>query len=268
MEHQVIKIEAKGDLREAISKAVNGLGGFGRFVSKGDKVLIKPNWNTSHTYPGSSDPEFVGVFADLCFEAGAGEVTVGDASTIFLITGKVMKKWGADKLLNGRSWLKIVDFSKGKYVKKTIPGGKYLKSVRVPELLDQVDKVFILPCLKTHFMAQYTGAIKIAVGIMKRSERWRMHASHLQEKIAEINAAYKPDLIVMDARKCFITNGPMTGTVREPGLVLASTDRVAMDIEGVKIIQSYEGNDLAGIKPEDLPQIKRAIELGVDRQDH
>jgi len=94
-----------------------------------------------------------------------------------------------------------------------------------------------------------------------------MHASHLQEKIAEINAAYKPDLIVMDARKCFITGGPMTGTLREPGLIMASTDRIAIDLDGVKIIQSYEGNDLVGIKPEDLPQIKRALELGIDRTD-
>ena len=92
-----------------------------------------------------------------------------------------------------------------------------------------------------------------------------MHADHLQEKIAEINTAYKPNLIVMDARKCFITNGPMTGEVRMPGLVLASTDRVATDLEGVKIIQSFEGNDLVGIKPEELPQIKRALELGIDR---
>jgi uncharacterized protein (DUF362 family) len=267
MDRQVIKIEVKENLKEAIKQAVDGLGGFGRFVAPGDKVLLKPNWNTSHQYPGSSDREFVGLFADLCHEAGAGEVTVGDASTVFLITANVMKKWGSDKLLDGRPWLKIVDLSKGKYVKKDVPNGKYLKTVSMPELLYQVDKVFILPCLKTHSMAQYTGAIKIAVGILKRSERWLMHADHLQEKIAEINAVYKPDLIVMDARKCFITGGPMTGTVRELGLVMASTDRIAIDLEGVKIIQSFEGNSLVGVKPEELPQIKRALELGIDRTD-
>jgi uncharacterized protein (DUF362 family) len=265
MERQVVKIEVKENLKEAIKKAVEGLGGFGRFIKAGDKVLVKPNWNTSHAYPGSSDREFVDVFADLCHDAGASEVTVGDASTIFLQTPNVMRKWGAEKLLAGRPWLKIVDLSKGKYIKKLVPNGKYLKSVGVPELLGQVDKVFVVPCLKTHSMAQYTGALKIAVGIMKRSERWSMHAAHLQEKIAEINAVYKPDLIVMDARKCFITNGPMTGEVREPKLILASTDRVATDIEGIKIIQSYDGNDLAGIKPEELPQIKRALELGIDQ---
>jgi uncharacterized protein (DUF362 family) len=69
----------------------------------------------------------------------------------------------------------------------------------------------------------------------------------------------------MDARKCFITGGPMNGELRQPGLVLAGTDRVAMDIEGVRIIQSYEGNDLEGMAPEGLPQIKRAVEIGIDR---
>lgn len=266
MSNKVIKIEVKENIKEAIKQAVDGLGGFAKFVAPGDKVLLKPNWNTSHEYPGSSDREFVGIFADLCHEAGAIEVTVADASTIFLQTGSVMKKWDAKALLEGRPWLSIVDLSKGKYIKKAVKGGKYLKTVSMPELLEKVDKVFILPCLKTHSMAQYTGALKLAVGLMKRSERWLMHAAHLQEKTAEINAVYKPDLIVMDARKCFITGGPMTGAVREPGLVLVSTDRVAIDLEGIKIIQGFEGNDLTGIKPEELPQIKRAIEMWIDRQ--
>ena len=265
MDSQVIKIEVKENLKEAIRQAVDGLGGFGQFIKAGDKVLVKPNWNTADVYPGSSDREFIGVFADLCHEAGAGEVTVADASTIFLQTANVMKKWGANELLVGRPWLKVVDLGKGKYVKKAVPNGKYLKTVSMPELLYQVDKVFVLPCLKTHSMAQYTGALKIAVGLLKRSERWLMHASNLQEKIAEINAAYKPALVVMDARKCFITHGPMTGEVREPGLVIASTDRIALDLEGIKIIQSFEGNDLVGIKPEQLPQIKRALELSIDQ---
>jgi uncharacterized protein (DUF362 family) len=113
-------------------------------------------------------------------------------------------------------------------------------------------------------MAQYTGALKLSVGIMKPIERLGLHARNLQEKVAELNTLIKPDLIIMDARKCFITGGPGTGDVREPNLILASTSRVALDIEGIRIIQSYEGNSLAGIVPEELTQIKRAIELGVE----
>ena len=67
----------------------------------------------------------------------------------------------------------------------------------------------------------------------------------------------------MDGRKCFITKGPSEGELAEPGLILASESRVSIDIEGIKIIQNYEGNSLAGISPEDIGQIKRAKELNI-----
>jgi len=71
-------------------------------------------------------------------------------------------------------------------------------------------------------------------------------------------------LVIMDARKCFISKGPMTGPVREPGYILASKSRAAIDIEGVNIIKSYEGNSLSKVVAEELPQIKRALEMGID----
>jgi uncharacterized protein (DUF362 family) len=46
-------------------------------------------------------------------------------------------------------------------------------------------------------------------------------------------------------------------------LILASEDRIAIDVEGIKIIQSFKGNSLKGINPWNLPQIKRAVELGI-----
>jgi uncharacterized protein (DUF362 family) len=71
-----------------------------------------------------------------------------------------------------------------------------------------------------------------------------LHLSYLQEKIAELNTLFNVDLIIMDARKCFITRGPAEGEVREPNLILASDDRIAIDVEGIKIIQSFKGNSL------------------------
>jgi uncharacterized protein (DUF362 family) len=265
MTDTLIKIKANNDLRESIESALEPLGGIGRFLARGEKVLVKPNFNTADPFPGSSDRDFVGAFVDLCHDAGAGEVIVGDSCTYFLKTKRVMEKWGCHELQVGRPWLKLANFDDGQWISRALPQGKFLKSVSVPELLGQVDKVFILPCLKTHKLAQYTGALKLAVGLMKPSERLPLHFRHLQEKIAELNLAYKPNLVVMDARKCFITGGPMSGELREPGLILAGTNRVAMDIEGVKIIQSFEGNALKGVTPKELPQIKRAIEIGIDR---
>jgi len=126
--------------------------------------------------------------------------------------------------------------------------------------------LILLPCLKTHSYAQFTGALKLSVGFIKPSERVHLHLSHLQEKIAALNKIIHPDLIIMDARKCFIREGPSEGEVKEPNLILASRDRVAIDIEGIKIIQSFEGNSLIGIDPWELPQIKRAVEFGISER--
>jgi uncharacterized protein (DUF362 family) len=96
---------------------------------------------------------------------------------------------------------------------------------------------------------------------MKPIQRVRLHLGNIQEKIAELNKIINSDLVIMDARKCFINGGPAQGKVKEPNFILASKDRIAIDVEGIKIIQSYEGNSLKGIDPWLIPQIKKAIEL-------
>ncbi len=260
----VAKVKAGDNLKEAVKKAVGEIGGFGRFIKKGDKVLLKPNFNTADPFPASTDPDFLKAVAELVYEAGAGEVIIGDSSTMALKTRAVMEKLGIFDLAKTLTPApKVLVFDEGEFIKMEIPQGKYLKSVNVPEVLGQVDKLILLPCLKTHFLAQFTGSLKISVGFMKKIERLRMHSWHLNEKIAELNLVIDPDLIIMDGRKCFITKGPSEGRLAEPGVILASEDRVAIDIEEIKIIQSYEGNSLSGIKPEDIGQIKRARELGI-----
>jgi uncharacterized protein (DUF362 family) len=87
------------------------------------------------------------------------------------------------------------------------------------------------------------------------------HFRNLCEKLAELCLIVKPDLIIMDARKGFITGGSARGEMREPNLILASGNQVSIDVEGVKILQNYSGNSLKG-NVWDLVQIKHAIKLG------
>ena len=61
-----------------------------------------------------------------------------------------------------------------------------------------------------------------------------MHARNLREKLADLNLAIGPDLIILDGRRAFISGGPSKGELREPGLVWASSDRIALDVEGLK----------------------------------
>jgi len=261
---KVVKVKFEGNLKETILKALELFGGIQSFVKKGDVVLIKPNFNTADPFPASTDPEFLKNVVEIVYSAQPKLVMIGESSTMSLNTKKVMEKLGIFKLLDLDPPPRIYVFEEWEWVKKEIPNGKYLKSVSVTEILDRADKIILLPCLKTHKYAQYTGALKLAVGFMKPTERIKLHLFNLQEKIAELNTIYKPDLILMDARKCFISGGPASGKEEEPNLILASKSRIEIDIEGVKIIQSFPKNSLSKISPENLIQIKRARELGIE----
>lgn len=260
---KVSRVKVEKDLKVSIRKAIAPLGGLEKYVQRGDTILLKPNFNTADTYPGSSDPKFLKAVVELVNEQNPKKVILGDSCTFRLQTRKVIEEINLCECENIDPAPEIVSFNEMKWVKKEIPSGKYLKSVSVPEILDQVDKLIFLPCLKTHSWAQFTGSLKLSVGLMKPVERLRLHMGHLQEKIAELNKVIDPDLIIMDARKCFINEGPERGDLGNPNLILASTSRVAIDIEGVKIIQGFKGNSLSRIKAEDLPQIKWAKEVGV-----
>jgi len=260
---RVIKVKFNDNLKEAILKALEPLGGIQNFVKKGEVVLLKPNFNTADPLPAATDYEFLKAVVEIVYSVEPKLVMIGESSTMSFNTRKIMEKLNIFELLNLETPPRIYVFEDYKWIKKEIPQAKYLKSVSITEILERVDKIIFLPCLKTHKYAQYTGALKLAVGFMKPIERINLHLSHIQEKIAELNTLFNVDLIIMDARKCFITKGPAEGEVREPNLILASNDRIAIDIEGIKIIQSFKGNSLKNINPWELPQIKRAVELNL-----
>lgn len=261
-----IKIDGSNSLaiKGAILKAVDEIGGFEKFVRTGDVVMLKPNFNSADPYPASTDFEFLKAVVELVYESGAKLVVIADSSTMTLNTRKVMEKLKIFDLQNTEQPARVYVLEEGNWIKKTIPAAQYLKSVSVPEILERIDKLILLPCLKTHKQASFTGSLKLSVGFMKPLQRVGLHLKNIEEKIAELNVVIKPDLIIMDSRKCFIGGGPFKGLVREPNLIMASISRVAIDIEGVKIIQGFDGNTLKKIKAEDLKQIKRAIEMGID----
>ncbi|MCX5780193.1 MAG: DUF362 domain-containing protein [Firmicutes bacterium] len=267
---KVIIQKAAADIKSSIRDLVQELGGFEKFVKAGETVLIKPNYNTADAPPASTAPDFLKAVVELCFAAGAGKVIIGESSTYTITnhsvsTQKILCAACVYDLEKSSPPPEIYIFDDHEWITKDIPGAKYLKKVSVPKIMNEVDKIILLPCCKTHLIAQFTGALKIIVGFMKPSERIRFHLGNkVPEKVAEMNILYKPDLIIMDARKCFINGGPAKGEVREPGLILASNGRVAIDMEEAKIIRSFAGNSLEGHKPEELRQIKYAQELGVE----
>jgi uncharacterized protein (DUF362 family) len=115
-------------------------------------------------------------------------------------------------------------------------------------------------------LSSHTATYDWKIASSRHKERFEQSyyekARYMLAKLAELCLVVKPDLIIMNARKVFIRGAPSKGEIRKPNLILASGNKVAIDVENMKILQSYPGNSL---KKEhmDLVQIKHAVDLGL-----
>jgi len=259
----VSKVEATADVKTSVQKAVALLGDLDQVVRSGDKVLVKPNFNSPDAFPGSTDLVFLRAVVELLLETGAS-VTIGESSGgMWRPTRTTFRKLGVFEL--GRQLgVPVIAFEDHAqdWVRVRV-SGDYLGHVTVPRSAYEADRLVYLPCMKTHRQARFTGALKLAVGFMHPGERRRLHARHLEEKIAEINLCWQPDLIIMDGRKAFVAGGPDTGQVVEPGIILASGDLVATDVEALGVLLAHEADNRLPADPWLLPQVVAALRHGL-----
>jgi uncharacterized protein (DUF362 family) len=256
----VSRIAVAGSLKQEISRAVDAIGGFGRLVEPGEPILLKPNFNTADPPPAANDPEFVRATIELLYEHGAGKVIVGESSTFSQSSRGTLRDVGLFDVAE-ETGAEVLVFEEDEWV-RVRTGGDVLKRVSVARAVREIEKIVYVCNLKTHKFADFTISLKLAMGMVRPWDRLWMHAWKLREKLADLNLVVQPDLILVDARTCFISGGPSTGELRAPNLILASGDRIAVDVEGLKVIQSYPGHGLDGDLWE-LPLLRRAIELGV-----
>lgn len=255
----VSKVAATRDLESSIIRSLDLLGGLNKLAAPGDTVLVKPNFNSADPYPGSTDLDFLKTVLGLLVQTGA-KVTLGESSGgMWRPTRKTLTKLGIPELLS-KMGIPLVAFDEEprNWVQIDI-GGDYLSKVTMPKSAYQASKLVYLPCLKTHNLARFSLSLKLAMGLVHPGERLAIHMRDLEQKAVEINLAWQPDLIIMDGRKAFVSGGPATGELAEPGVILASGDMVAIDAEALKILLSYGAKNRLTPNPWDSPQITTAL---------
>ncbi len=259
----VSRVHVPDGIKEGVAKSLHLLGGLDRVVQRGDMVLVKPNFNSPDPFPGSTDLEFLRAVLELLVDAGA-QLTVGEsAGGLWRPTRNTASKLGALDLLREMG-VEFVAFDAGETEWVEVPiEGDYLKSVAVPRVAYDADRLVYLPGMKTHKYARFTLSLKLSVGLVHPGQRLALHMKNLEQKVAEINLVWQPDLIIMDGRKAFVSGGPEQGELVEPGIVMASGDQVAIDVEALKILQSYGAENRLKGDPYELPQIATALKHGL-----
>lgn len=263
----VSRVKAGEDIKASVEKSITLLGNLGQVIKRGDKVLVKPNFNSPDPFPASTELQFMRAIIELLLDAGA-KVTIGESSGgMWRPTRKVFQK--LDMFEFARSLgvgLVAFDDNPRDWVRIKIDG-EYLHELSMPRSAYEADKLVYLPCMKTHSLARFSGALKLPMGFVHPGERRAFHRGNLEQKVAEINLCWQPNLIVMDGRKAFASGGPHRGQLAEPapGIILASGDMVAIDVEAMKVLLAYKAQNKLVADPWQSPQVATALKhnLGV-----
>jgi uncharacterized protein (DUF362 family) len=236
-------------------------------------VVLKANFNSADPFPASTHPETLAAIIAVLREAGAKEVTLAERSGMG-DTRETLERLGIFDLARSLGFRVVVldEEPKESWVKIGRTGTHWLKGFYLPRVLLDADIVVQTCCLKTHrFGGHFTMSLKNSVGLVAKKVAgglydymWELHGSPYQRlMIAEINKFYRVDLVIMDATQAFVSGGPDKGAQVKPGLMLASTDRVAIDAVGVAILREFGASSLTEKPIFGLDQIRRAAELGV-----
>lgn len=241
----------------------------------GKKVVLKPNFNSDDRFPGSTHNDTLRVLVAWLREAGASKITLAERSGGSWVTHEVFANKGIPALAKelGIEAVETDALPTDDWMIVPLEGSHWSRGVEVPRLFLEAEAILQTCCLKTHaYGGHFTLSLKNVVGVIaKTSPRdgyaymSEMHgSSHIREMIAEANLVYTPDLVVVDGTEAFVSGGPATGTRVSPGVILASSDRVAIDAVGVAILRLYDTTREVATGPIfDLAQIKRAGELGL-----
>ena len=263
-EESDLVIAKTGSPTQLLQAAMTSVGGMGRFVKKGQRVVIKANiaWARTPDQGCTNNPELMTALIKMCYDAGAKRVAVWDHTCdnyqfTFSRSGlkEAGQKAGADVLSgHGRNVYKQV----------TIPKAKKLKTAEILRDVVESDLFINFPIPKQHFATELTLGMKNLIGIVWDMEQ--LHKIDLHQCIADVNTLRKPDLVVMDAIRILTTNGPKgPGKTIDPGEVIVSTDIVAVDAYGAAFFKNPKTGK--PFRPEEIRFVKYAYDHGLGEID-
>lgn len=246
-------------IARAVEEQFRLLGGLEKFVSRGDSVLLKPNFIAprSRRHATQTDPAVLLETAKLLKDFGARPF-IGDSpawSNVFACVKALKMEEPLKKLSVPVKQL-------GRPKKCRI--GKQNIQVGISSVALDADVIINMPKFKSHQQLVATFAVKNMFGCVsgKRKALWHFakgkNPDEFCELLIEIYKFLNPALTVIDAVTVMDGIGPIRGRARPLGYLLGGTEPIACETVCCKLVN---------INPQDIPIIRTAGQMGVGCSD-
>lgn len=247
-----------GVLAPMFDRAMQTIGGMGRFVAKNASVVVKPNmsWDVTPDGGANTSPALLAAVVKHCFDAGAKRVLVMDHSIEYWERSR--KTSGLEDAIRA-SGATYAPADREGYYQNVSVGGRILSEAMIHESLLECDTLISVPVLKHHGGAGVSISAKNLMGCVW--DRRTYHARGLQTCIADFLRARKPDLNVIDADRVIVRHGPRGGSpddIARMGSLLVSPDIVAADTAASMMLGRKQG---------EIKHIRAAAENGFGEMD-
>ena len=247
----VYAVKRGKDTRNCVIEAIDSLGGIGKFVQNGDKVLVKVNicGGVPEKIGTFTSIEVADVMADLIKSVGA-EPIFADADMVWV------KFWQAATDSGYVEWAKkkgvrLVNLSETKIVNFDFGPNSALGIEKVSMETIDADVIISVPTMKTHLLTGVTLAMKNMYGTFPDIDKAKYHKKSIEDTILEVNSAFTPNLVIIDGSIGGEAIGPLSACPVYFETIIASNDVVMAD---------SIASQMMGYEPMDIVHIKKAYE--------
>jgi uncharacterized protein (DUF362 family) len=220
------------DHEKVVRAALGAMGGIGRFVKKGDIVMIKPNvaFDRPPALAATTHPDALRAVAKLVMEAGAAKIIIAD-NPINSPTGCFLKS-GLRQVASDLN-LDLLYPETNSFSPLQLDGEILRNWTFFHEPFKKATKVIGLAPCKDHNLCHASMTMKNWYGLLG-GRRNQFH-QHIHSIVSDFALMMKPTLVILDGMNVLMKNGPTGGRlsdVKQMGTVVAGTDMVAVDSYG------------------------------------
>jgi uncharacterized protein (DUF362 family) len=250
-QNKVSLVEAGDDIQGAVARSIELIGGLG--LKGGEWVVLKPNICSAKNPDGMVITDFRILEAVIrLIQEKTDNITIVESDNISDTADNRATRSGLlDKL--DELGIGFMNLTEDDHEVHEVAG----KKLRLPRTVLDADYFVNLPKIKTEGHVSVSLSIKNLFGVLQRRKKSALHRK-LNEILPYLAKTVRHDLIVVDGLVAMEGNGPIIGTPREMGVIVAGRSPVSVDALCT---------NLMGFDPNKIPHIVKAHEMGLGTMD-